>query len=152
MLWFVITIYRLVRKKRKKRKCCSGNNNDEWKRWSCRYFLNLEKQKTNLFLFLETSVWTFGKLKKRKKDSSFGFHFLRKKLCAMKEDRRRRFTFSIVIHRRFQKQKFLLLCCGCACAVSKRGPETFSHNLINPRAGTSKALYSLVFYLILSFR
>ena len=82
--------------------------------------------------------------KKKKKNLSFGFHFLRKS-CAMKEERRR-FTFSIIIHRKFQKKKkknsyfffFGCCCCCCACAVSKKGPETFCHNLINPRAGTSK--------------
>ena len=41
--------------------------------------------------------------KKKKKNLSFGFHFLRKS-CAMKEERRR-FTFSIIIPRKFQKKK-----------------------------------------------
>ena len=113
------------------------------KRWSCRYFLNLEKQKTNLLSVsgnFRLDFWKIGK----KKNLSFGFHFLRKS-CAMKEERRR-FTFSIIIPRKFQKQKkknsyfffFGCCCCCCACAVSKKGPETFCHNLINPRAGTSK--------------
>ena len=116
------------------------------KRWSCRYFLNLEKQKTNLLSVsgnFRLDFWKIGK--KKKKNLSLGFHFLRKS-CAMKEERRR-FTFSIIIHRKFQKKKkknsyFFFFgcccCCCCACAVSKKGPETFCHNLINPRAGTSK--------------
>ena len=115
------------------------------KRWSCRYFLNLEKQKNKSVICFWKLLFGLLENRKKKKDSFFWISFSPEKLC----DERRTTPFHFLnnypqkISTKEKKKKkkkllFLCCCCCCACAVSKKGPETFCHNLINPRAGTSK--------------